>query len=259
MKTEKISFEKYTPDQQGAGSFDGGKITEIKPIPFPHEPGGSGRAGPLLYWAWASANGDGIIGMHPHKGFEIVSYVLEGTVGHTDTAGNNRRVGKGGIQIMQTGSGISHQEEMYGDKTDFFQIWFEPNLSKTLKQKPAYKDIDANAFPIGQLDTNVSLKHIIGPRGAAQLQTPIQWDELNFGENGLYETELEEGGLAAMMIASGEVEVTVEAQSKTLTARDFALIETNQTNTLSVAAATDSAQVALITGPIDPGYPLYRF
>ena len=41
---------------------------------------------------------------------------------------------------MRTGSGISHQEEMYGERTEFFQIWFEPFLDEgcvTLRQWPA--------------------------------------------------------------------------------------------------------------------------
>ena len=97
---EGLNVRRYGADELGKGAFDGGKITEIKPIPFPHETGGSKRVGPLLYWAWATAHGDGLIGMHPHRGFEIMSYVLEGAVGHTDTGGNSSRVGAGGAQVL---------------------------------------------------------------------------------------------------------------------------------------------------------------
>ena len=47
----------YPPNEQGSGSFDGGKITEIKPIGFPGEGSARTRIGPLFYWAWATANG----------------------------------------------------------------------------------------------------------------------------------------------------------------------------------------------------------
>ena len=156
--TDSLKLSVWTPDQLGVGAFDGGKITEIKPIPFPRESGGSNRIGPLFYWAWASANGDGVIGLHPHQGFEIISYVMEGTVGHTDTAGNNRRVSAGGIQAMQTGSGISHQEEMHGERTEFFQIWFEPNMQEALRERPRYLDFEDSQIPREELDSGVVAK-----------------------------------------------------------------------------------------------------
>jgi len=257
-KTKDYTFEKFTADQQGSGSFDGGKITEIKPIPFPHERGGSGRVGPLLYWAWASANGDGIIGMHPHKGFEIVSYVLEGAIGHTDTAGNNRRVSAGGAQIMQTGSGISHQEEMYGERTDFFQIWFEPNLREALSKPPVYMDFESNEFQIEKLDTETTLKRIIGPHGAAQLQAPIEWNEVHLSENAIYDLDLEANSFAAMVLVSGDVDAISDSNSESLNARDFALIKTDSERKLTIATGSTEARLALITGPLDPDYPLYQ-
>ncbi|MDN4593273.1 hypothetical protein [Polycladomyces subterraneus] len=71
--------EVYTPDQQGTGAFDGGKITEQKPIGFPHEFSAVKRVGPLFYWSWFYAKEEGMIGAHPHQGFEIVTYVIQGT------------------------------------------------------------------------------------------------------------------------------------------------------------------------------------
>ena len=52
----------YTTDRQGTGAFDGGKITEIKPIDFPGGTSEAARIGPLFYWAWASSSGEGVIG-----------------------------------------------------------------------------------------------------------------------------------------------------------------------------------------------------
>ena len=170
----------FPPDAQGQGSFDGGKITEIKPIPFPHESGGIKARGPLFYWAWATAHGDGIIGMHPHQGFEILSYALEGEIGHTDTLGTRSRVGKGGVQVMQTGSGVSHQEEMFGDRTDFFQIWFEPNLKEALSRKPTYHEYADAEFPRENRD-GVEIKSIIGNGGPIDLVAEIGNDRCNPG------------------------------------------------------------------------------
>lgn len=259
MTKDAFTFDKYTPAQQGSGAFDGGKITEIKPIPFPQESGGAKRTGPLLYWAWATASGDGIIGMHPHQGFEIVSYVFQGSIGHTDTAGNNRRVHAGGLQVMQTGSGISHREEMYGERTDFFQVWFEPNLSEAITRPPVYQDGEDKDIPVEQLDEMTSLKRLIGPNAPVQLEAPVKWVELSMDHGGQHTLELEDNSLAAMVVLSGSAKATVASHTETLEHQDFALIKTSSANTLTLAADNDATRIALITSPIDPGYPLMRF
>lgn len=255
----RYTLETYTPEQQGAGSFDGGKITEIKPIPFPQESGGARRTGPLLYWAWASARGDGVIGMHPHQGFEIISYVMEGAVGHTDTAGNNRRVSEGGIQVMQTGSGISHQEEMYGERTEFFQIWFEPNMRKTLRQPPAYSDVDDSQFQRETLESGASVKRIVGEEGAVQIEAPIEWNEVSLESNGSYSITLDPKSLAAMVVTDGKVQLEIGGQLTDLNRRDFSLAKTEASVSLDIRSSENSARFAIITAPLDPGYPLIRF
>jgi len=130
-----LDIKIYPPEAQGVGQFDGGRITEIKPIGFPHEGPAIENLGPLFYWAWATAKGYGKIALHPHQAFEILSYALEGEIGHYDTLGHRSRVQAGGAQVIQAGSGISHQEETIGDFTDFFQIWFDPDIRKALHKQ----------------------------------------------------------------------------------------------------------------------------
>lgn len=260
MKTTENSFtlDVYSPDRQGVGSFDGGKITEIKPIPFPRESGGAKRTGPLLYWAWASSKGDGVIAMHPHQGFEIISYVMEGAVGHTDTAGNNRRVSAGGIQIMQTGSGISHQEEMYGEQTEFFQIWFEPNMSESLRKPPVYSDFEDAEFPRETLGNGITAKHIIGPSGVTELQAPINWDVLSIIPQGSYSVSLPGHSLAGFVVTRGSVQANIGSEERRLSRRDFVMIKTESSHSLTIRAMDEDAELTLITAPIDPGYSLIK-
>ncbi len=256
---ERYTLETYAPGQQGAGAFDGGKITEIKPIPFPQESGGARRTGPLLYWAWASARGDGVIGMHPHQGFEIISYVMEGAVGHTDTAGNNRRVSAGGIQVMQTGSGISHQEEMYGERTEFFQIWFEPNIRKTLRQPPVYSDVDDSQFPRLKLDTGATIKRIVGPEGATQIEAPIEWNEVSLDAHGAYTITMNPQSLAAAVVTHGSVQLEIDGKPTKLDRQFFALAKARDSVSLKIKASDSPSRFAIITAPLDPGYPLIKF
>ena len=87
--------------------------------------------------------------MHPHRGIETVTYMLEGTVRHRDSLGNAGTIGSGDVQWMTSGSGIMHEEmprrspqgNIYG-----FQLWV--NLPAALKMSPPrYQEISADTIP----------------------------------------------------------------------------------------------------------------
>lgn len=68
--------------------------------------------------------------MHGHESMEIVSYVLEGTVTHRDSAGGQGRTEAGDVQVMSAGTGIRHEERNAGIvPLRLFQIWLRPRES----------------------------------------------------------------------------------------------------------------------------------
>ena len=86
---------------------------------------------------------------HPHRGFETITYMLNGKWQHQDSAGNEGLLGDGSIQWMTAGRGIVHSEMPI--QTDGlargFQLWL--NLPKEKKlTEPAYQDIHAEQIPI---------------------------------------------------------------------------------------------------------------
>ncbi|MFC4811640.1 pirin family protein [Paenibacillus sp. GCM10023250] len=167
----------YPPEQQVKELFDGGNIVVQKPIGFPHQDSVVRRVGPLFYWGWGYTKTEGGVGLHPHQGFEIMSYVLHGKLIHGDTLGTESVVGAGGAQVMQTGSGVSHRERSIGPDAEAFQIWLEPDLNAAVLQEPTYADYRHEDFPSASPAPGVSAKTVLGDGSPIQLVTDAKmWD-----------------------------------------------------------------------------------
>ena len=86
---------------------------------------------------------------HPHRGIETITYVLNGSVDHSDSLGNTGTLGAGDVQWMTAGSGIMHQEMPNGNskgQMHGFQLWAK--LPGSLKMTtPRYQDVDAKEIP----------------------------------------------------------------------------------------------------------------
>jgi len=144
-----MKIEIYQIKDQAKGNFNNGEILENKPIGFPGENGKLRPYSNIFYWAHAwTTNEKSTIGLHPHKGFEICSFVLKGKINHYDT--NQKKwisLSEGDVQIIRSGSGISHSEELL-ENSEIFQIWFDPDVSKSIHKYPSYNDYKKNDFDI---------------------------------------------------------------------------------------------------------------
>jgi len=100
---------------------------------------------------------------HPHRGFETVTYIVDGHMRHRDHLGNEGDLKAGGVQWMTAGRGIIHEEmpQQENGLLRGFQIWL--NLPAADKMQPArYRDIPAEALATAELPEGGFIKLIAG-------------------------------------------------------------------------------------------------
>jgi redox-sensitive bicupin YhaK (pirin superfamily) len=127
--------------------------------------------GPQTY----APNNHGLpFGPHPHRGFETVTFILEGDLAHHDTGGHESIINAGGVQWMTAGSGLVHAEvspaafKKAGGDLEILQLWV--NLPSRLKMtKPRYTGVQRDEIPVVTLDDGrVKLDLISGELAGAK-------------------------------------------------------------------------------------------
>ena len=105
-------------------------------------------------------------GPHPHRGFETVTFILEGMLTHKDSAGHESIIRAGGVQWMTAGSGLIHAEISprefldNGGPLEILQLWV--NLPPHLKMtQPAYTGLQKDQIPSLSLDGGKATMHLV--------------------------------------------------------------------------------------------------
>lgn len=110
--------------------------------------------------------------MHPHRGIETVTYMLEGSTNHRDSLGNSGLIGPGDVQWMTSGRGILHEEMPRrgpNGRIDGFQLWVNlPARSKMIA--PRYQEVNAATIPAYKSD-GVKVRVIAGQ--VAEVRGPV--------------------------------------------------------------------------------------
>lgn len=244
-----MSVEIVSKHHQAQGAFDFGRIRENKPIGFPHEQGGVNSMSNLFYWAHAWSDTGGLIDTHPHQGFEIMSYVISGQLSHYDTK-FDRWLGldTGDAQVIRAGNGISHAEKVLPGG-EFFQIWFDPDLKKSLKKEASYSDIKAADFPVSQT-ANGTVKTIIGDGSPMQIDS----EGINITEisniSGIWELSLDKNAVYTLYVLTGEG----KTESGELSPNDFLVVKDETDLTINFST---EGKLFVIQSPANVSYRTY--
>lgn len=244
-----MSIQVIPRDEQAQGAFDGGKILEHKPIGFPREGGKGAPVSSLFYWAHAWSDGGGLIDRHPHEGFEIMSYVLRGEIEHYDSRLQGwKRLAAGDVQLIRAGSGIVHAEKLLPGSA-IFQIWFDPNLERSLQHEASYDDYPAAGFPVRQAG-GVATKTLKGEGAPVTMETTGVTIEDQTFEPGTHALARPADSVSVACVLEG----TLGLGGREAARGDAIVVRDEATLTVTTAAP---ARWFAVTAPARPGYPTY--
>jgi quercetin 2,3-dioxygenase len=154
---------------------------------------------------------------HPHRGFETVTYMLDGEMEHEDSAGHRGRLGPGDVQWMTAGSGIIHSEMpsramlQRGGRMHGFQIWV--NLAARDKMTaPRYQEIPGAAIPQAATADGRALVHVLagealGASAIIETRTPISYLHWVFAPDATVEVPVPADQAAYVYVFEGAVRV----------------------------------------------------
>ena len=194
---------------------------------------------------------------HPHRGFETVTYMLDGRMRHKDNHGNEGLLVPGSVQWMTAGRGLVHSEmpEQEEGRMRGFQLWV--NLPAREKMTdPRYQEFDAAKIPAVQPAAGVTVKAIAGEvddgRGGsvrgpiAQPATDPLYLDIALDADATWEYALPEGHNAFAYVFEGEATVGGGDDARTLATHEMGVLGGG--DTLALRAGKDGARLVLIAG-----------
>ncbi|NRB56152.1 MAG: pirin family protein [Salinicola sp.] len=201
---------------------DIGDLTTRRPLPGP----GLDQLDPFLFLnhhgpqVYPAGNRGLPFGPHPHRGFETVTFILEGSLAHADSADHQSVIHAGGVQWMTAGSGIVHAEisppEFLrdGGPLEILQLWI--NLPARLKMsEPRYTGLQCESIPTVSLpgggELNLIAGEFEGQRGPVESLTDVFMSTLTLTPGASPMLSVPTGRQVFLYVVGGEIAVAGQA------------------------------------------------
>ena len=195
---------------------------------------------------------------HPHRGFETVTYMLDGHMRHEDHLGNRGDLGPGDVQWMTAAHGIIHSEmpQQSAGRLRGFQLWL--NLPSREKMKPAgYRDISAGEIPLVMLPHGGDVKVIAGTLlledktvegpingRIAKLTTDPLYLDVRLPVNAVFSAPVEAGHNAFLYTYEGSASIGTASDAKPLPHRAAGVLSDG--SQVSVQAGAEGVRFLLL-------------
>jgi redox-sensitive bicupin YhaK (pirin superfamily) len=156
-------------------------------------------------------------GPHPHRGFETVTFILQGDLTHKDSSGVVSVIKEGGVQWMTAGSGLIHAEvssaqfKAMGGPLEILQLWV--NLPAKFKMTdPKYVGLQKSDIPVVETDDNKVAVYAVsgnwlGAEGPFKPLTDIQLSFVYFTEGGKLQIEVPKEQNVFLYVVKGELNI----------------------------------------------------
>ncbi|MBE7419746.1 MAG: pirin family protein [Ideonella sp.] len=197
---------------------------------------------------------------HPHRGFETVTYMIDGRMRHRDSAGHEGLLSNGGVQWMTAGRGVIHSEmpEQHDGRMEGFQLWL--NLAAADKMRPAwYRDIPSGEIP--ELRQPCATVRVIagashGVRGAMQRERtePLLLD-LHLAPGAVFEQPLPAAHNAFVYVYRGALAIG----SRPVDTQRMAVLANTPGSDGVVLRALDAPARALLIAGAPLGEPIAQY
>jgi quercetin 2,3-dioxygenase len=187
---------------------------------------------------------------HPHRGFETITYMLQGRMRHRDSAGNQGLLVPGGVQWMTAGRGVIHSEmpEQQDGAMEGFQLWL--NLPARDKMcAPWYRDIAPQEVPEWRqpgVTVRVIAGHSHGVAGAVQRETTLPlYLDIHLDAGGSFAQALPAAHNALLYVYRGDLTVG----STAVPGRKMAILaNTPGSDGVALVAGSEGARAVLVAG-----------
>jgi len=189
---------------------------------------------------------------HPHRGFETVTYMLDGRMRHRDNHGNEGLLTPGSVQWMTAGRGLVHSEmpEQQEGRMRGFQLWV--NLPARLKMtEPRYQEFAPGRIPVLHPAAGVELRLIAGQvdgvRGPIeQPATEPLYVDLALAPGARWQTPLPDGHSAFLYAFEGSLQVGEGEGARGLDSQEMAVLGGGAR--LQLAAGAGGGRAILVAG-----------
>src|SRR5450631_577722 len=199
---------------------------------------------------------------HPHRGFETVTYMIDGRMRHKDNRGHEGLLTPGSVQWMTAGRGIVHSEmpEQQEGLMRGFQLWV--NLAaKDKMTEPRYQEFPAEQIPIAEVAAGTRVKVIAGNVAASvgpitDVATEPLYLDVMMEPGASFEHHLSAGHQALLVAYEGGVVVGADPGAQTLQKLELGILERGEV--VQVRALQEPTRMLLIAGgPL--GEPIARY